>query len=116
MIFLKQLAVAACVHVLVIYICRFVLLRGGGGSSSGDAERPLRCFRIRVAVGILYLSMSAILFGLFVSVMPPWGAVAVWGMALAAVELGYAFFFPYTCYHVGGDDDDDDDNIPITHI
>ncbi|KAF0896870.1 hypothetical protein E2562_029560 [Oryza meyeriana var. granulata] len=89
---LKQLAVVACFHVLIIYLGRFVLLHGG--------DDRLRCFRIKVAVGILYLTLSAILFCLFGPVMPPWGAVAAWAMSLAAIELGYAFFFPYSCYHI----------------
>uniref|UniRef100_A0A0E0MGN7 Uncharacterized protein n=1 Tax=Oryza punctata TaxID=4537 RepID=A0A0E0MGN7_ORYPU len=102
MVCIKQLAVAACAHALIIYVCRFLLLRG---IFSDDGKLRLR---VKVAIGFLYISLSAILFYLSAAVMalPPWGVVAMWGMALVATELGYAFFFPYRCLCIGDDDDE----------
>uniref|UniRef100_A0A0E0J3N1 Uncharacterized protein n=1 Tax=Oryza nivara TaxID=4536 RepID=A0A0E0J3N1_ORYNI len=94
MVYLKQLAAAACVDVLIIYLCRFLLLRGIIFSGDGKLR-----FRVKVAIGFLYISLSAILFYLSAAVMalPPWGAVAMWGMALVATELGNSFLCPYSC-------------------
>nr|AGE45112.1 XA10 [Oryza sativa Indica Group] len=103
MVYLKQLAAAACVDVLIIYLCRFLLLRGIIFSGDGKLR-----FRVKVAIGFLYISLSAILFYLSAAVMalPPWGAVAMWGMALVATELGYSFLCPYSCRCIGEDDEE----------
>uniref|UniRef100_J3N993 Uncharacterized protein n=1 Tax=Oryza brachyantha TaxID=4533 RepID=J3N993_ORYBR len=101
MLYLKQLAGAACVLVLTIYLCRFLLLR-----RVFSDDHKLR-FRLKVGIGFLYISLSAVLFYLSAAVMalPPWGAVAMWGMVVVAVELAYAFFFPYSCICIGDDAD-----------
>uniref|UniRef100_J3N992 Uncharacterized protein n=1 Tax=Oryza brachyantha TaxID=4533 RepID=J3N992_ORYBR len=109
MAYLKLLAGAACVLVLTIYLCRFLLRRR---IFSDDHHNHLR-FRLKVGIGFMYISLSAILFYLSASVMalPPWGAAAMWGMALVAVELVYAFFFPYSCICIG---DDADETPPLS--
>ncbi|EEC68432.1 hypothetical protein OsI_36625 [Oryza sativa Indica Group] len=38
--------------------------------------------------------------------LPPWGLVVGWVMALIAVELAYAFIFPYSFRYIADNDDD----------
>uniref|UniRef100_A0A0D9XTM7 Uncharacterized protein n=1 Tax=Leersia perrieri TaxID=77586 RepID=A0A0D9XTM7_9ORYZ len=107
MIFLNQLAGAAFVYVLIIYLCRFVLLRRRIFSDHSNI-----LFRVKAGIGLMYIFLLAILLYISAAVMklPPWGAVAMSVMAFAAVELGYALFFPYTCRCI---DDLDEVNPPV---
>uniref|UniRef100_A0A0E0MGN8 Uncharacterized protein n=1 Tax=Oryza punctata TaxID=4537 RepID=A0A0E0MGN8_ORYPU len=102
MLHMKELAAVAGIHMIVIYLCRFLLRR-----SASTTSNSLR-FRLKVLTVLLYVSLSAMLFYLFASIMPlpPWGAVAGWVMALIAVELAYAFLFPYSLRYIADNDDD----------
>lgn len=55
------------------------------------------------------------LFYLFGSIMPlpPWGLVVGWVMALIAVELAYAFIFPYSFRYIADNDDDKMVILPV---
>lgn len=92
---------------ILIYLCRFLLRLRHNASNS------LR-FRLKVLTALLYISISAMLFYLFASIMPlpPWGAVAGWVMALIAVELAYAFIFPYNLRYIADNHDEDNMVIP----
>nr|ABA94457.1 hypothetical protein LOC_Os11g37620 [Oryza sativa Japonica Group] len=109
---LKELAAVAGIHMILIYLCRFLLRRSRNVLFT--VSNSLR-FRLKVLTVLLYICLSVMLFYLFGSIMPlpPWGLVVGWVMALIAVELAYAFIFPYSFRYIADNDDDKMVILPV---
>lgn len=97
---------------ILIYLCRFLLRRSRNVLFT--VSNSLR-FRLKVLTVLLYICLLVMLFYLFGSIMPlpPWGLVVGWVMALIAVELAYAFIFPYSFRYIADNDDDKMVILPV---